>query len=129
VLQARLITCPGSRIGIVNLGSVDLLKSLHRADGAEFVAVAEALRKKSRNHDLVIADVDQQSLYLAVTGNDREILTNAVCRFKDILTEPHRFHERGAAFFPQDGNTFAALVEALHKKLSRSRKDPSGGPT
>ena len=95
----------------------------------EFVAVAEALRKKSRNHDLVIADVDQQSLYLAVTGNDREILTNAVCRFKDNLTEPHRFLERGAAFFPQDGNTFAALVEALHKKLSRSRKDPSGGPT
>lgn len=95
----------------------------------EFVAVAEALRKKSRNHDLVIADVDQQSLYLVVTGNDREILIKAVSRFKDILTEPHRFHERGAAFFPQDGNTFAALVEVLHEKAPGSRKDPSGGST
>ncbi len=71
MVQVRLIASARRRIGVINLGPIDLLKSLHRADGAD---------------ELEIGVVAKQ-----VTDKIKSQWRNAIRRHEIADPQPHFF--------------------------------------
>jgi len=81
-----------------------------------FDGVVKTLHQSIRDHDIILADIDRQVIGLAIMGKDRQMLESAFARFEGIAVGTGWSIKHAAAFFPDDGKTFADLVSALHTK-------------
>jgi signal transduction histidine kinase len=95
----------------------------------DFLAAAITIQKMIREHDLVMADADQQRVWLAIMGVERGISTETLCRFRELPGGATFPFEVAAAFFPDDGDTIDDLVAALDSPMTLGpQDDPTGEP-